>query len=38
MPTEKGAAWFGGGWIWIILIILLIFLFIPGFIVEEPKA
>ncbi|AEF16745.1 hypothetical protein V518_2220 [Thermoanaerobacterium aotearoense SCUT27] len=38
MPTEKGASWIGGGWFWIIIIILLIFLFVPGFIVEEPKA
>lgn len=39
MPVDKsGGTWMGGGWIWIIIIILIIFLFIPGIIVEEPKA
>lgn len=36
MPVDKSGA--GFGWFWIIIIILLILLFIPGFIVEEPKA
>lgn len=34
MPEGKGAAW-GGGWIWIIFIILIIFLFIPGIFVAD---
>lgn len=40
MPVDKnGGSWMGGGWIiWIIIIIIIIFLFIPGIIVEEPKA
>ncbi|ADD01859.1 hypothetical protein Tmath_0620 [Thermoanaerobacter mathranii subsp. mathranii str. A3] len=38
MPVDKGGAGWGFGWFWIIIIILLICLFIPGFIVEEPKA
>jgi len=36
MPTNKGTL--GGTWIWIIIIILIILFFMPGFIVEEPKA
>ncbi|AEM78108.1 hypothetical protein TheetDRAFT_0486 [Thermoanaerobacter ethanolicus JW 200] len=36
MPVDKSGA--GFGWFWIIIIILLILLFVPGFIVEEPKA
>ncbi|AIS51753.1 hypothetical protein TKV_c05560 [Thermoanaerobacter kivui] len=37
MPVDKSGAGFAW-WFWIIIIILLIFLFVPGIIVEEPKA
>jgi hypothetical protein len=36
MPINKGTV--GGTWVWIIIIILIILFFVPGFIVEEPKA
>jgi uncharacterized membrane protein YqaE (UPF0057 family) len=38
MPVDKSGAGYGCGWFWIIIIILLILLFVPGIIVEEPKA
>lgn len=38
MDKPKGTGVWAGGWFWIIIIILIIFLFVPGIIVEEPKA